>query len=97
MKSGTASDPDFPNLTNFGLRSSIAAGLLDNTPENLAAWLRDPQAVKPANRMPTLWQPDDPKRDEETMAIALYLHSLGKAEAAQASAAAVGGTNHGDR
>lgn len=90
-------DPDFPNLTNFGLRTSIAAGLLDNTPENLAAWLRDPQAVKPANRMPTLWQPDDPKRDEETMAIALYLDSLGKTDGAQASATAVGGMNHGDR
>ncbi len=90
-------DPAFPNLTNFGLRTAIASGVLDNTPENLAAWLRDPQAVKPTNRMPTLWQPDDPKRDEETAAIAAYLFSLGKPDATQASAAVLGGANHGDR
>ena len=34
--------------------TKIAAGVLDNTPENLAAWLRNPQAVKPGNHMPNL-------------------------------------------
>ena len=78
-------DPDFPNLTNFGLRTSVAAGLLDNTPENLARWLRDPQEVKPTNRMPTLWDVDDPNRDEEIDAIVAYLLSLGLEGATQAS------------
>lgn len=90
-------DPDFPNLTNFGLRTSIASGLLPNTPENVAAWLRDPQKIKPANRMPTLWEADDPKRDDETAAIAAYLDSLGKTDATQASAEAAERTNHGRR
>lgn len=43
-----------PNLTYVGSRSTIAAGVLDNTPENLARWLRDPGAVKPQAKMPNL-------------------------------------------
>lgn len=45
-----------PNLTHFGSRRTIASLTLDNTPENLATWLTDPQAVKPGNlmRIPTL-------------------------------------------
>jgi cytochrome c oxidase subunit II len=69
--------PDFPNLTNFGLRTTVGAAIVDNTPANLAAWLRDPQALKPGNRMPTLWQPNDPNREEEIEAIVAYLLSLG--------------------
>lgn len=71
--------PDKPNLTNFGLRTTVAAGVLENTPENLARWLRDPQEVKPGNYMPTLWRADDPQRDEEVEAIVAYLESLGTA------------------
>lgn len=70
--------PDKPNLTNFGLRNWIAAGVLENTPENLARWLRDPQDVKPTNYMPTLWAEDDPNREAEIQAIVAYLHSLGR-------------------
>jgi cytochrome c oxidase subunit 2 len=78
--------PDKPNLTNFGLRTTVAAGVLDNTPENLARWLRDPQEVKPTNRMPTLWSADDPNRDSEIEAIVAYLESLGRESAPQAQA-----------
>lgn len=46
----TASDVG-PNLSNFGERSTIGAGTLENTPDNLAAWLRDPGAIKPGNTM----------------------------------------------
>ncbi len=42
-----------PNLTNVACRETIAAGLLINTPENLATWLDDPGAVKPGNYMAT--------------------------------------------
>lgn len=77
--------PGFPDLTNFGLRTSVGAGVLDATPENVAAWIADPQAIKPGNYMPTLWAADDPKRDEETAAIAAYLLSLGAPTGTQAS------------
>lgn len=40
-----------PNLTNIACRETIAAGLLENSPENMAAWLDDPGAVKPGNYM----------------------------------------------
>jgi cytochrome c oxidase subunit 2 len=70
---------NFPTLTNFGLRTTVGAAIADNTPENLAAWLRDPQAMKPTNRMPTLWRADDPNREQEIEAIVAYLLSLGTA------------------
>ncbi len=41
-----------PDLTHFGSRQTIAAGILPNTDEALARWLRDPPAVKPGSRMP---------------------------------------------
>lgn len=92
-------DPDFPNLTNFGLRNTVAAGVLENTPENLAAWLANPQAVKPGNYMPTLWSEDDPNRDEEIAALVAYLLSLGVDDATQATTGptSVGGGSDGNR
>jgi cytochrome c oxidase subunit 2 len=43
-----------PNLTHFATRRIFAGGVLDNTPDNLATWLADPQKVKPGNVMPNL-------------------------------------------
>jgi cytochrome c oxidase subunit 2 len=43
-----------PDLTHLASRQTIAAGVLENTPENLTAWLKNPQAVKPGNHMPNL-------------------------------------------
>jgi cytochrome c oxidase subunit II len=83
---------DKPNLTNYGLRTSVAAGVLDMSQENLERWLRNPQDVKPTNRMPTLWAADDPNRDAEVTAIATFLRSLGVENAPQAM---IGG-NHGN-
>ena len=83
---GYAQGRGAPDLTNFGIRTSLAAGVLDNTPENLAAWLRDPDAIKPGNYMPQLWSEDDPKRDEEIAALVAYLESLGKPAPLSASA-----------
>ncbi|MDW8326934.1 MAG: cytochrome c oxidase subunit II [Anaerolineales bacterium] len=40
-----------PNLTHLMSRAHIAGGVLENNPENLARWLRDPQGVKPGNKM----------------------------------------------
>jgi cytochrome c oxidase subunit 2 len=41
-----------PDLTHFASRRTFAAGTLANTRENLAAWLADPQRIKPGNLMP---------------------------------------------
>jgi cytochrome c oxidase subunit 2 len=62
-----------PDLTNFGLRTTIAAGVLTNTPENLARWIRDPHEVKPGNYMPDLGL-----AEEEIAALVAYLESLGR-------------------
>ncbi len=77
-------NPGYPSLTNFGLRTTVGAAIADNTPENLAAWLRDPQAMKPGNFMPALWTADDPNREAEIEAIVAYLLSLGREPAATA-------------
>ena len=43
-----------PDLTHFGGRTTMAAGIMDNTSENVRRWLADPQAVKPGALMPNL-------------------------------------------
>jgi cytochrome c oxidase subunit 2 len=43
-----------PDLTHVGSRSTLAALTLPNDADALARWLRDPQHVKPGNRMPDL-------------------------------------------
>jgi cytochrome c oxidase subunit 2 len=43
-----------PNLANVGARSYIGAGTLKNTDENLARWIRNPQAIKKGILMPNL-------------------------------------------
>jgi cytochrome c oxidase subunit 2 len=70
-----------PNLTRLGARSTIAAGMMENTPENLFRWIRDPQSVKPDARMPGVsyeaggWPPTD-LTDDQVRALAAYLTSL---------------------
>jgi len=41
-----------PDLTHIVTRRTLAAGALVNTPENLAAWLHDPDDFKPGSNMP---------------------------------------------
>jgi cytochrome c oxidase subunit 2 len=40
-----------PDLTHFGSRTTLAAGLLENNPEQLHRWIHNPGAVKPGNKM----------------------------------------------
>jgi cytochrome c oxidase subunit 2 len=40
-----------PDLTHVASRSTLAGGLLENTPDQLARWIRHPDEVKPGNRM----------------------------------------------
>jgi cytochrome c oxidase subunit 2 len=60
-----------PDLTHVGGRSTLAALTLPNTPGALADWLRDPQHVKPGNRMPDL-----DLGDAEIRTLARYLRGL---------------------
>jgi cytochrome c oxidase subunit II len=49
-----------PDLTHLGSRQYIASALLPLTRGTLAAWIVDPQAIKPGAHMPmTLLQPDE--------------------------------------
>ena len=74
-----------PNLTRVGGRSTIAAGMLENTPENLAIWLKDPLSVKPGVEMPGadyqaslggITFPATNLNDEQIQALAAYLSSM---------------------
>jgi cytochrome c oxidase subunit 2 len=60
-----------PNLTHVGSRTTIAAGTLPNDPQSMAAWLRDPPAVKPGSRMPKLGL-----NEPDIAALVAYLESL---------------------
>jgi cytochrome c oxidase subunit 2 len=60
-----------PDLTHFGSRKTIAGGILPNTPENLARWLRNSPALKPGSLMP-----EQKLADAELAALVVYLRSL---------------------
>ena len=50
---GTPADAEIgPDLTHLAGRSTLAAGVLENTRDNLAAWVTDPQDIKPGSAMP---------------------------------------------
>ena len=74
-----------PNLTRMGSRATIAAGMLENTPENLELWIRDPLSVKPGAQMPGAQYevtyegqtfPPTNLNDEQIRALAAYLSSM---------------------
>jgi cytochrome c oxidase subunit 2 len=60
-----------PDLTHLASRSSLAAGTLDYNRGNLAAWIADPQGIKPGNHMPTVGL--DP---QDLQSITAYLDGL---------------------
>jgi cytochrome c oxidase subunit 2 len=43
-----------PDLTHLATRTSLAALTIPNTRAELAAWIANPQAIKPGSRMPDL-------------------------------------------
>jgi cytochrome c oxidase subunit II len=52
---GTVADGRFgPNLGHLMSRSTIAAGAASNTPEDLRAWIQNPDAIKPGSLMPAM-------------------------------------------
>jgi cytochrome c oxidase subunit 2 len=68
---GTTGKAVGPNLTHVGSRNTLGSGILQNTPENMAKWLTNPQAVKPGVMMPNLQLTDQEVRD-----LTAYLESL---------------------
>ena len=60
-----------PDLTHLKSRQTIAAGMLPNTPGNLAAWISNAQALKPGTRMPTM-----ALSGPELSALMVYLDTL---------------------
>ncbi len=63
-----------PNLTHFGRRRTLAAGVLENNAENLAAWITNAPAVKPGAKMPSLESMGIPENAVPYMVA--YLQSL---------------------
>ncbi|MXZ92695.1 MAG: cytochrome c oxidase subunit II [Chloroflexi bacterium] len=43
-----------PNLTDLGARTTLGSGLVDLNRETLRQWIRNPDAIKPGNRMSEL-------------------------------------------
>jgi cytochrome c oxidase subunit 2 len=64
-----------PDLTHVGSRSHIVAGWLENTPENMKRWLRDPNEVKPDNIMGQVIKAGT-LTEQEIDSLAAYLESL---------------------
>ncbi len=71
-----------PNLTNLHDRTTIASALLDNTPENLAHWIKAPRELKPGALMcfPPATGPEAPcgplpVNDQEIKQLIAYLMS----------------------
>jgi len=75
-----------PNLTHFGSRLTLAAGLYANDAQHLALWIKNARVMKPGVIMPTLGKGEyDPVlgttltsglSDQEIADIVAYLHAL---------------------
>ena len=60
-----------PDLTHVATRSTLAAGTLPNTRDNMLRWISDPQGVKPGNRMPPIRLSTD-----DLQAVVAFLQEL---------------------
>jgi cytochrome c oxidase subunit 2 len=78
-KNGLASNPygvqAGPNLTNLACRDTIAAGMLENTPENMRLWLTKTDEVKDGVYMPNYYKAGQ-INDEQVDELVTYLTSL---------------------
>jgi cytochrome c oxidase subunit 2 len=69
---GTAAIGKFgPDLTHLMSRQTLGAGVIDNTADNLRAWVNDPQDAKPGCFMPSL-----KLTDSELSQVLNYLGTL---------------------
>lgn len=66
-----------PDLTHVGSRSTIAAGLLENNPDQLRRWIHNPAAVKPGNKMAKGYQDNKiTLTSDDEIALVAFLTSL---------------------
>jgi cytochrome c oxidase subunit 2 len=68
---GVSSGTLGPDLTTFGSRHTLAAGILPVSVDTVAAWLKNPPALKPDAKMPALGL-----TDAQARAVATYLIEL---------------------
>jgi len=68
---GVSSGTLGPDLTTFGSRGTLAAGILPVSVDTVAAWLKNPPALKPDAKMPALGL-----TDAQARAVATYLIEL---------------------
>ena len=61
-----------PDLTHIGSRSTLAGGVLDNTPDNLQRWVQHADDVKRGVLMPNF----NSLSDQQAQALTAYLESL---------------------
>jgi cytochrome c oxidase subunit 2 len=60
-----------PDLTHFGSRQSIGAGIVPNNPGYLGGWIANSQIIKPGNAMPPMNLPA-----KQLQQLLAYLESL---------------------
>ena len=60
-----------PDLTHLMSRDTIASGMARITPDNLRAWVWDPQNIKPGCEMPSM-----KLSHEEVDLVCAYLETL---------------------
>jgi cytochrome c oxidase subunit 2 len=60
-----------PDLTHVSQRKELGGGVIENSTENLARWMKNPQAIKPGCKMPDFKFSDDQVRQ-----IVAYLQSI---------------------
>lgn len=66
-----------PDLTHFASRTTLAAGLVDNTDANLRIWITHPATVKPGNKMAQGYRDNHVSiAPADADALVAYLHSL---------------------
>jgi cytochrome c oxidase subunit 2 len=74
--SGTAAKGKIgPNLTHYGSRLTIAAGVLPYSTDNLALWMQNPEAVKQGNLMGRVIK-QGTLTDQEVADLTAYLDSM---------------------
>lgn len=69
-----------PDLTRYGERLTLGAGILAPTAANTAAFIRDPHRFKPGARMPAY----EHLQQDEALALAHWLKRLGKQKTQEA-------------
>ena len=68
-----------PNLTHFGSRTSLGAGLFPNDARHLALWIKNSPAMKPGSKMPPFGKSSTMPAgydDQQLADLAAYLLSL---------------------